>query len=130
MMVCFEIEEESVVISYKLVMPEHMNHYGFLFGGNMLKWVDETAWTAVSLDYPGFRFVTIGMARVEFRKGVTGGSILRFEVNRQRVGKTSVTYCADVFRRELHESTDEAIFHTDVTFVRVNESGTKIPILS
>ena len=116
------------MISYKLVMPEHMNHYGFLFGGNMLKWVDETAWVAVSLDYPGLHFVTIGMDRVEFKKGVTGGSILRFEVNRQHVGKTSVTYCVDVFRRELHESTDEAIFHTDVTFVRVDEKGQKIAV--
>ncbi|MEI7902842.1 MAG: acyl-CoA thioesterase, partial [bacterium] len=43
------------MISYKLVMPEHMNHYGLLFGGNLLKWVDETAWMAASLDYPGSR---------------------------------------------------------------------------
>jgi len=116
------------MISYKLVMPQNMNHYGFLFGGDMLKWVDETAWTAVSLDYPGCKFVTIGMDRVEFKKGVTDGSILRFEVNRQREGRTSVTYCVDVYRRELHQRADEAIFHTDVTFVRVDENGKKIPI--
>jgi len=28
---------------YKLALPEHLNHYGYLFGGNMLKWVDEYA---------------------------------------------------------------------------------------
>lgn len=117
------------MISYKLVMPEHMNQYGVLFGGNLLKWVDETAWMAVTLDYPGCRFVTIGMDRVEFKKGVTGGSILRFEINRQRIGRTSVTYCVDVFRRDLNGScADEAIFHTDVTFVRVDEAGVKLPI--
>ncbi len=27
--------------SYKLVMPGDLNHYGFLFGGKMLMWVDE-----------------------------------------------------------------------------------------
>jgi acyl-CoA hydrolase len=27
----------------KLVMPGDMNHYGFLFGGKMLMWVDEVA---------------------------------------------------------------------------------------
>ena len=26
--------------SYKLVMPEDMNHYGFLFGGKMLMWIE------------------------------------------------------------------------------------------
>ena len=30
--------------TYKLVMPEDMNHYGFLFGGKMLMWIDEVAW--------------------------------------------------------------------------------------
>ncbi len=117
------------MISYKLVMPEHMNQYGVLFGGNLLKWVDETAWMAVSTDYPGSRFVTIGMDRVEFKKGVTGGSILRFEITRQRVGRTSVTYGAAVSRRELHQSDEVTIFTTDITFVRVNEQGVKIPVL-
>jgi acyl-CoA hydrolase len=116
------------MISYKLVMPEHMNQYGVLFGGNLLKWIDETAWMAVSTDYPGSRFVTIGMDRVEFKKGVTGGSILRFEVARQRVGNTSVTYAAEVFRREMHQSEEVLIFTTDITFVRVNEDGEKVPI--
>lgn len=36
----------------KLVMPGDMNHYGFLFGGKMLMWVDEVAWLSVSEDYP------------------------------------------------------------------------------
>jgi len=36
--------------SYKLVLPEHLNHYGYLFGGNMLKWVDEISWIAASRD--------------------------------------------------------------------------------
>ncbi|MDR2849684.1 MAG: acyl-CoA thioesterase [Verrucomicrobiota bacterium] len=116
------------MISYKLVMPEHMNHYGVLFGGNLLKWVDETAWMAASLDYPGARFVTIGMDRVEFRKGVSGGSMLRFELERQRVGRTSLTYGARVSRRELHQSEDEVIFSTEITFVRVDENGQKMPV--
>ena len=116
------------MISYKLVMPEHMNQYGCLFGGNLLKWVDETAWMAVSLDYPGARFVTIGMDRVEFKKSVSGGSILRFEVTRRQAGRTSVTYDARVSRRELNQSGDEVIFSTDITFVRVDENGVKMPV--
>ena len=26
--------------TYRLVMPEDMNHYGFLFGGKMLMWIE------------------------------------------------------------------------------------------
>ncbi len=116
------------MITYKLVMPEHMNQYGFLFGGNLLKWVDETAWMAASLDYPDAHFVTIGMDCVEFRKGVTGGTILRFDINKQRVGNTSITYAVTVSRRETHECQDEVIFSTDITFVRVNEKCEKIRV--
>lgn len=116
------------MISYKLVMPEHMNQYGVLFGGNLLKWVDEIAWMTVSEDYPGSRFVTIGMDRVEFKKSVSGGSILRFEILRQRIGHTSVTYGVKVSRRELHQHDLDVIFSTDVTFVRVDENGVKIPV--
>mgnify|MGYP003588719369 CR=1 FL=1 len=116
------------MITFKLVMPEHLNQYGALFGGNMLKWVDETAWMAVSLDYPGARFVTIGMDRVEFKRGVSGGSILCFDVSRQRVGRTSVTYAVSVSRSDQQRGCDGLIFTTDITFVRVSESGEKIPV--
>ena len=34
--------------SYKVVRPEHLNHFGHLFGGCLLKWVDEIAWIAAS----------------------------------------------------------------------------------
>ena len=65
--------------TYKLVMPGDMNHYGFLFGGKMLMWVDEVAWIAVSEDYPTLHFVTVGMSKVEFKKSVHPQSVLRFD---------------------------------------------------
>ena len=114
--------------SYKLVMPEQTNHYGFLFGGNLLKWVDETAWMAVSMDYPTLRFVTIGMNAVEFRKGAQCGSILRFDVALSRKGRTSITYQVLVYKRELGTELDEEMFKTEITFVRVNDAGEKMEI--
>jgi len=114
--------------SYKLVMPEQTNHYGFLFGGNLLKWVDETAWMAVSMDYPTLRFVTIGMNAVEFRKSAQCGSILRFGVAMSRKGRTSITYQVLVYKRELGTELDEEMFKTEITFVCVNEAGVKMEI--
>jgi len=116
---------EDAVTNYKLVMPEHLNHYGFLFGGNLLKWIDEVAWVAASIDYPGCHLVTIALDRVEFKKSARDGSILRFETERVREGRTSVSYEVTVFRRNLHESDEEEIFRTATTFVRVGEDGEK-----
>ncbi len=105
--------------NHRLVLPEHLNQYDFLFGGYLLMWVDEMAWMAASLDYPDCLFVTVGMNDVSFRKSVRGGSILRFETKRARVGDTSVTYVVRVFRENAE------IFSTDVSLVHVDATGRK-----
>lgn len=113
--------------NHKLVLPGHLNQYGFLFGGNLLKWVDEYAWIAASLDYPGCNFVTIGLDKVEFRRNVKEGIILKFIVNQTKKGNTSAQYSVRVYPGEI-ESEDNIIFSTHVTFVRVDENGKKTPL--
>ncbi len=109
-------------------MPGDLNHYGFLFGGKMLMWVDEFAWMAVSNDYPGCNFVTVGMSEVTFHKSVHPKSVLRFETNLVRVGRTSVTYHVEVFRRHIESREETSVFTTDITFVRVDKDGAKLPV--
>jgi acyl-CoA hydrolase len=113
------------VENYKLVLPEHLNHYGYLFGGNLLQWADETAWIAASLDYPGCNFVTVGMDKVEFRKSVREGAILRIGAHKSRVGNTSVQYTVNVFSEDTRTGSQEAIFSTNITFVHIDEQGRK-----
>jgi len=111
--------------NYKLVLPEHLNHYGYLFGGHLLKWVDEVAWIAASLDHPGCNFVTIGMDKVEFRKSVKQGALLKLEVSRIREGNTSVQYNVKVYSHDIKNGADEAIFTTNTTFVCLDNQGNK-----
>ena len=113
--------------NHKLVLPEHLNHYGFLFGGNLLKWVDEYAYIAAAMEYPGNNFVTIGMDKVEFRKSVRQGTILIFLVEQINRGKTSLQYSVHVYRGDTSEY-DNLIFSTSVTFVRIDEKGKKTPL--
>ena len=114
--------------NYKLVYPEHLNHNGFLFGGNLLKWIDEMSWIAAMMDFPGSKFVTIALDDVEFRKSVKEGSVLRFDIKQQKIGNTSVTYKADVYKKELDEGNETLIFSTHITFVNVDDAGNKKPI--
>lgn len=121
-----DLERESppadVVIlmeNHRLVLPEHLNHFGFLFGGYLLKWVDEFAWMAATTEFPGCHFVTVGMNEVSFRKSVRDGSILKFDCIRKRIGNTSVTYSVAVTREP------ETIFSTEVTLVRLDDKGKK-----
>ena len=111
--------------NYKLVMPEDLNHHGYLFGGKLLAWVDEYVYIAASLDFPGCSLVTIALDRVEFHKSARQGSVLKFEVLRNRVGKTSVQYKVILLRTNSNDTRDDPMFSTHVTYVRVDENGEK-----
>ena len=109
--------------THRLVLPGDLNQFGFLFGGQLLKWVDEASWIAASLEFPRCKFVTVGMDDVSFRKSIRAGQILAIESRLQRTGETSVTY-------EVTVTSGKALtlFNTRVTFVNVSEEGEKCPI--
>jgi acyl-CoA hydrolase len=109
--------------NFKLVLPEHLNHLGKLFGGQLLRWVDESAYIAARMELPGCNFVTIAMSQVEFRHQVEVGAILRLEVKREKLGNTSVAYAVDV--TEVDDAKRRTVFSTIVTFVNVGEDGGK-----
>lgn len=111
--------------NYKLILPEDLNHYGYLFGGNLLKWVDEFAWIAVSLDYPGSRFVTVAFDNVEFKKSVCEGTILKFIIEKEKIGNTSIKYQVKVFKANHGVDNEEMIFSTCITFVCIDDKGVK-----
>lgn len=113
---------------YKIVLPADLNDYGSLFGGTLLKWVDEIAYIHVSLDFPERQFVTIGLDNVEFRHPIRQGQILSFRCCQKRIGRTSVTYEVEVFRARYETDNKEEVFKNNITFVSVDKHGNKIDI--
>ena len=114
--------------TFKIVRPEHLNHYGYLFGGFMLQWVDEISWIAASRGYPECSFVTVAMDKVEFRRSVRLGALLRFVARQSQRGTTSVQYEISVFADDLETGKEEQVFSTHVTFVCLDDKGSKIPV--
>ncbi len=115
------------MINHKLVLPGHLNHYGFLFGGYLLQWADEFAWIATTLDYPDCNFVTIGMDKVRFLKSVTEGTILEVVVEKMKEGSTTVRYQVKVYRLHTEDDSD-LIFTSEITFIRIDEEGNKMKL--
>ncbi len=111
--------------THRLVLPGDLNHYGFLFGGRLLAWIDEASWIAASIEYPHCQFVTVAMDTVEFHHSVRQGTILRITCTLAREGKTSVTYTVEVIDENAGP---HPIFSTQVTFVSVDDAGTKRPL--
>lgn len=111
--------------THRLVLPSDLNHYGFLFGGRLLAWVDEAAWIAASIDFPDCRWVTVAMNRVEFHHSVLDGTILRISCTPSSTGTTSVTY--HVWVTDVKTS-PHPIFSTTISLVNVDAEGNKVPI--
>ena len=112
----------------KLVLPEHLNDQGSLFGGYLLKWLDEFAYITANMEFPGHRFVTIALNNVTFRHPIRCGQILCFSVNRTRLGKTSVEYRVEVFGEKGQVKDKGVLFATTIAFVNVTEAGEKAEI--
>lgn len=111
--------------NYNFVRPEHLNHHGSLFGGQLLLWVDEFAWMSAAKDFPGYSFVTRAMDKIEFKHPVSIGSILRFNSEVQVKGRSSVTYLVKVFEDKGTNGQEILAFSTSVTFVSVDKDGNK-----
>lgn len=114
--------------NYQLVLTEHLNHYGYLFGGTLLKWVDESAYICARLDHPGKSFVTAGMQEVSYKKRVELGSILVFNVTKEQTGTTSVTYHVTAKLATDSQDSPSEIFSTSVTFVCIDKEGNKCSV--
>ncbi len=114
---------------YKLLLPEHLNNNGVLFGGNLLKWLDEFAYITASLDYPGNRFVTIALDNVLFKEPVKSGCILCFEVVEVKLGCSSIRYSVNLFYADEKIPNRKVLFETNITFVNTSSNGDKKEIL-
>ncbi len=110
---------------YKLVLPEHLNHYGFLFGGYMLHWIDEVAYITATLEFPEHEFVTVAMDNVSFKKKVGNGEVLKFDVQQKKRGNSSVEYWIQVFGETRSSQAEVVLFETSMTFVSVDKDGNK-----
>ena len=111
--------------TFTLVRPEHLNHFGYLFGGQLLKWVDEFAWLYITRKYPKMMFVTRAMNNIEFKTKVPSGSILRFHIVEQKKGKTSITCLVEVHAQYPNAKEEIIVFSNDVTFVNIDQKGRK-----
>jgi acyl-CoA hydrolase len=113
---------------FKFVISEHLNHYGTLYGGNLLKWIDEVGYITAAVDFPNNRFVTVALDNVEFKHRIEVGTVLKFSVEKLRIGNSSLTYDVKVYSAIEGAESNTILFETKITFVSIDEKGKKATI--
>lgn len=108
-----------------VMMPRDTNPHGTIFGGVILSYLDQAGAIGARREViraggsPPF-LVTVAMNRVEFKKPVLVGDVVRFLVRVVRMGKTSVTVQVSV-EAERGEKVLQ-VTEAEVVYVNVDPS--------
>lgn len=108
----------------KWVKPEDLNPNGTLFGGALLRWVDEEAAIYAILQMGNHRAVTKKMSEINFVASAVQGDMIEMGLKATRFGRTSLTMRAEVrnmITRNVILSVDE------IVFVSLGEDGKPTP---
>lgn len=108
----------------KWVKPEDLNPNGGLFGGSLLRWIDEEAaiYAIVQLENP--KVVTKYMSEINFVSSARLGDIIELGITATNFGNTSITMCCEV----RNKITRKSILTIDkIVFVNINEKGDPSP---
>lgn len=111
---------EPYIAIQTAMLPRDSNKHGTIFGGVILSNIDLAGAIAASREVllrggnPNASFVTVALNRVEFKKPVLVGDVVRCETRIVKVGRTSVTVHIDVWAERgaesIHVTEAEAVF--------------------
>lgn len=118
----------------KWVKPEDLNANGTLFGGALLRWVDEEAAIYAILQMGNHRAVTKMMSEINFVASAVQGDMIEMGLKATHFGRTSLTMRAvvrNMITRNVILSIDKIVFvsldadgrpephgYTDITYDR------------
>lgn len=108
----------------KWVKPEDLNPNGTLFGGSLLKWIDEEAAIYAIVQLENSRCVTKFISEINFVSSASKGDIIELGMTATEFGRTSITLSC-IVRNKLTRKTILAI--DKIVFVNLNEEGKPTP---
>ena len=104
--------------SRKLIKPGDLNANNTLFGGQLLKWIDEEAGIYAMTKLENKRVVTKYMSEIDFVSSAKQGDIIEIGLVFLSLGRTSITFRCEV--RNL-VSKNVIISIEKIVFVNVDE---------
>ena len=108
----------------KWVKPEDLNPNGTLFGGSLLKWIDEEAAIYAIIQLGSQRVVTKLISEINFVASARQSDIIELGITATEFGRTSITLRCEV----RNKITRKSILTIDkMVFVNMGEDGKPAP---
>ena len=108
----------------KLIKPEDLNARGTLFGGQVLKWIDEESAIFAICQLGERNIVTKAMSEINFVSSARTGDVVEIGCELVSFGTTSITIACEV-RNKVSKQTIIRI--EKIVFVLLDESGKPKP---
>lgn len=104
----------------KWVKPEDLNPNGTLFGGTLLRWIDEEAVIYAIVQLGNSKIVTKFISEINFVSSAKSGDIIELGIQATHFGTTSITLTCEV----RNKITRRSILTIDkLVFVNLDEDG-------
>jgi acyl-CoA thioesterase YciA len=108
-----------------VTQPKDTNHYGTIFGGVILSYIDQAGFVE-AMRHGDHTWVTVAVDKVVFKKPVGVGDIVSLHTRTVRCGTTSVTVMVEV-EVERH-GTGEMVPVTEAQLTLVAVDGAGRPV--
>ena len=118
--------EDSRTQQQYLICPAHINHYGRLFGGQLLKWIDELA-GIVAIRHCGATVTTAAIDNLQFQAPAYSGDMIVLEGWVTYVGRSSMEVRVDTYREAL-DGAREMINRAYIDMVAISSTGEPIEV--
>jgi uncharacterized protein (TIGR00369 family) len=111
----------------ELMMPQHVNNLGHVFGGVVLAMVDRAA-AVVAMRHAGQECVTVSFDRVDFREPIYAGELVTCQARVTFVGHTSMELSIQVHAENLFTGVSRHTNTCFTTFVAIDADGRPVPV--
>jgi len=118
--------QDSLTEQQYIVRPSHINHYGRLFGGELLKWIDEVA-GIVAIRHAGNTVTTAAIDNLQFKAPAYQGEVVVLRGMVTYVGRSSMEIRVDTYREEL-DGKRTMINRAYIDMVAINDKGEAVEV--
>lgn len=117
---------DSLTEQQYIVRPAYINHYGRLFGGELLKWIDELA-GIVARRHCNANITTAAIDNLQFKAPVFEGQMVVLVGKVTYTGNSSMEIRVDTYTEDL-DGIRRVINRAYIVMVAIDENGKPLPV--
>jgi acyl-CoA thioesterase YciA len=110
--------------SQRIVMYEHLNSAGILFGGRAMSWIDEEAIIFAADLLETINIATLKISEIKFENPAKLGDILSLGTKLSKIGRSTIAIECEI----RNKTTNKVIVHVEeVVIVALDENKKPMP---